>query len=110
VLPGQFLVEINTLASATASALPEIAVRCDQLVRDFWEGAKDLDLFLAGAEYGARREAHRLILRVIPGERQELGLLEPVDQPMFAQYIAPAHIAHGSPVETSVHCHRNSGS
>ncbi|TGQ53185.1 NAD-dependent epimerase/dehydratase family protein [Mesorhizobium sp. M1C.F.Ca.ET.193.01.1.1] len=64
-----------------ASALPEIAVRSDQLVRDFGEGAKDLDLFLAGAEHGARGEAHRRILRVIPGEREQFGFLEAVNQP-----------------------------
>lgn len=67
--------------SGRSSAFPEIAVRCEQLILDLGEGAKDLDVFLAGAEHDARREAQRRVLRVIAGDRQELGLLEAVDQP-----------------------------
>ena len=56
-------------------------MRREQLILDLGEGAKDFDLFLAGAEHDARTEAQRRILWVIAGERQELGLLVAVNQP-----------------------------
>ena len=41
---------------------------------------------------------------------QQRTLADAVDRaPMLAQYSVPAHIAHGSTVVTSVHCHNNVG-
>jgi hypothetical protein len=97
----------HDLRKGDPSASPEGPVRGEELVLDLGERANDLDWLLAGAEDRPRREAHGRVLGVVAGLREELRLLETIDQ---AADICPIECtgAHGqgSPVETSVQVHR----
>src|SRR4051794_29921609 len=55
-------------------------MRAEEVVLDLGEGANDLDFLLSKAEHGARGEIHRRVLRMIPGLREKLRLLEAIDQ------------------------------
>jgi hypothetical protein len=52
----------------------------EELLLDLGEWANDFDWLLAGAEDRPRREAHGRVLGVVAGLREELRLLETIDQ------------------------------
>jgi hypothetical protein len=93
---GRVGVGLPGKSSAAASAA-EGPVRGEKFVLDLGEGANDLDWLLAGAEDRPRREAHGRILEAVTGLREELRLLETIDQ---AADIRPIELerpgAHGT--------------